>query len=313
MFPRNLFNFSPIRHFSSSVDLFSREFQLGAPVDSSTRRFSIIFLHCLLGSGELFRSFRTHLHRSFLSRSLSVRAFFPDFRNHSNSPSNRSHDYFSLVKDIKRFCSRHSLDSPILCGHSMGGKTALAFSLEFSSLISGLISLDASPADYSHSHSKIFEILSKINFNQPINQSQFDNYFASLDRNDRAFLLQFSLRRFDDSSLLEWTHNFPTLINHERLVHQFPYRLSSHSTIRHHGEHSYKMVDKYFGPALFIGGSKSTRLTKPEYLEKISDFFPNQPKIEMVDSGHFVMNSAPTRCAELIAEFVEAHGKPEKY
>ena len=76
--------------------------------------------------------------------------------------------------------------------------------------------------------------------------------------------------------------------------------------VHEHHVHGWDIVDtkQYLRPALFIGGAQSTRLTEPQYRDRVSLHFP-RARVEMVaDAGHFVHYSHGAVCARAIAEFI---------
>lgn len=58
-------------------------------------------------------------------------------------------DYESLANDIHSYMSRVGLEKTqvTLIGHSLGAKTAMAFTCLYPELVDSLVSLDASPID----------------------------------------------------------------------------------------------------------------------------------------------------------------------
>jgi pimeloyl-ACP methyl ester carboxylesterase len=159
----------------------------------------VVMLHCLLGDGGAqFRLLETQLHKQLVadyhartsasssssstspSSSSAVGAepsaahssprlvldlYLPDLRNHGFSAHSSVHSYRALVADIRGFLAAHGLRRPLLAGHSMGGKTALAYALSLREeevargddcVPRGLFILDAAPAAYTHEHTAIF-------------------------------------------------------------------------------------------------------------------------------------------------------------
>ena len=57
------------------------------------------------------------------------RVFLLDQRNHGQSPWDEAFDYQVMSEDLFEFIQDHALDSPILIGHSMGGKVVMQFDL----------------------------------------------------------------------------------------------------------------------------------------------------------------------------------------
>ncbi|NJK96043.1 MAG: alpha/beta fold hydrolase [Bacteroidales bacterium] len=82
----------------------------------------LIILHGLYGSGDNWLSFARQIPSGF-------RIHLPDQRNHGNSPHDTDHSYHAMVADLKIYIEANNIVSPIIMGHSMGGKTAMLFSV----------------------------------------------------------------------------------------------------------------------------------------------------------------------------------------
>ena len=97
------------------MELFFRKLGTGDP---------IIILHGLYGSSDNWFS---------IARSLDTEytVYLIDLRNHGNSPHNPEHNYTVLSEDLYEFMLLHDIPASIVLGHSMGGKTALAFGLKY--------------------------------------------------------------------------------------------------------------------------------------------------------------------------------------
>ena len=71
-----------------------------------------------------------------------------DLRNHGKSPHSDEFDYLEMARDVAEICEEENLTNVSLLGHSMGGKTAITFSVEFPHLLSKLIIVDIAPKKY---------------------------------------------------------------------------------------------------------------------------------------------------------------------
>ena len=70
-----------------------------------------------------------------------------DLRNHGLSGRHPVIDYTSLANDIHAYMADKGIESSTLVGHSLGAKTAMAFSCMYPNMVNRLVSLDASPID----------------------------------------------------------------------------------------------------------------------------------------------------------------------
>lgn len=96
---------------------------------------TLIILHGLMGSGDNWTS---------ISRKLSEKyeVFVPDFRNHGASPHHEDFSMDVLVEDIREFIESHRIKAPVIIGHSMGGKVAMALAFKYPDLVRALIVVD---------------------------------------------------------------------------------------------------------------------------------------------------------------------------
>ena len=101
----------------------------------------LVVLHGLFGSGSNWRSVAREL--AATHSVISV-----DLRNHGGSPWADSMDYDEMAGDVLQLIERLKLDRPMLMGHSMGGKVAMALALRHPGRIGGLIVVDIAPISY---------------------------------------------------------------------------------------------------------------------------------------------------------------------
>ncbi len=102
---------------------------------------NIIIIHGLYGSSDNWLS----VARLLKDKS---RIFILDQRNHGQSPHSSEMNYTVMSEDIKSFMRERKLDKAIVMGHSMGGKTAMAFALQNPDLVQKLVILDIAPKSY---------------------------------------------------------------------------------------------------------------------------------------------------------------------
>ena len=252
---------------------------------------SCIVAHCLLGNRSMWnKRFTTQLDHLLTNLNIKLDIYFIDLRNHGETQHTDTHTYTDMSNDIKLFIQRYQLKRPFLCGFSMGGKACMTTILKYMTLqtCAGLISLDCSPAQYTHTHQRFFSAAHSIDTNKLNSINEADKllvrYLPRID--ERQFLLT-NLRKSSDSNKLEWLINLDVLQQYESHIHSFDCSTEL----------------QWNGPALFIGGTDSSRLTLHEYKKMIPIYFPNA-QIEMIQSGHFVHQEQPYTTAALIAQFI---------
>src|SRR6185312_16291582 len=116
-----------------------------------------------------------------------------DQRNHGKSPHTDDIDYQLLANDLRDFCDEYQIKQPIVLGHSMGGKTAMQYAVNYPNEISKLIVVDMSPKQYPEDgHDVIIEALSNLDLNQIENRKDADEALQSKipEEGVRQFLLK---------------------------------------------------------------------------------------------------------------------------
>ncbi len=123
----------------------------------------LVILHGLYGSSDNWITFSKRVEDSFT-------VYLPDQRNHGRSPHDSLHDYNSMSNDLFELASDLNLEKIFLAGHSMGGKTAVAFALKWPEMVNGLLIADVSPFENgirknstSNQHLKILDAINSIN------------------------------------------------------------------------------------------------------------------------------------------------------
>ena len=85
---------------------------------------AVILLHGLLGSSDNWHPIALRLEEHF-------HVFAVDQRNHGQSPHSDVMNYSLMAGDMDEFMSSRGLATATVIGHSMGGKTAMQFALNF--------------------------------------------------------------------------------------------------------------------------------------------------------------------------------------
>ena len=101
----------------------------------------LVVLHGLFGSGSNWRG----IARELMATHTVVCV---DLRNHGASPWADAMNYLAMADDVKQLIERLGLTRPVVLGHSMGGKTAMALALMYPALVDRLIVVDIAPVSY---------------------------------------------------------------------------------------------------------------------------------------------------------------------
>ena len=209
-----------------------------------------------------------------------------DLRNHGKSPHSDDFDYLEMAADVAEICEEENLTNISLLGHSMGGKTAITFSVEFPHLLSKLIIVDIAPKKYRPHHDEILEGLFSLNLEEITSRRQADEELSRKITNQgiRLFLLK-NLKRKEGGGY-QWKMNLDLLADQiEKVIEvsDIPFPINI--------------------PTLFIRGGESGYILDSDF-EEIYKFFP-QSEIETIEgTGHWIHAEKPLELLELVEEFI---------
>ncbi len=127
----------------------------------------LVILHGLFGSSDNWRTIARSLENRF-------QTILPDARNHGLSFRDPVMNYEAMADDLKKLLEHLNLSKIILLGHSMGGKTAMAFAVRYPEQIKKLIVVDIALKESRH-HDHIFKAWRDGNLNEisDIRERQF--------------------------------------------------------------------------------------------------------------------------------------------
>lgn len=251
------------------MELFYREYGSGSP---------LIILHGLMGSSDNWlpqaKLLGDHFH-----------VYVVDQRNHGQSPHSEDFNYRVLQEDIRAFIQRHNLNSPIILGHSMGGKAAMNFALAYPEKLSKLIVVDIAPKAYEVRHDHIVEGLKAVPIEAVQSRNEADEALSRHVSNPsvRQFLLKNLIRKPEGG--FAWRINLEVIDINLDLIG---------GALLHNG-----VFEK---PTLFIRGSKSDYILD-EDRSLIKNIFPNSTLVTM-DTGHWAQAEKPAEFVEVVLNFL---------
>ena len=240
-----------------------------------------IILHGFLGMGD---NWKTHA-KQLVEKGYCVHLV--DQRNHGRSFWSDVFDYDAMVDDLRIYLNHHGLDQVILLGHSMGGKTAMGFALEYADRIQKLIIADIGPKYYAPHHQHILAGLSTLNFEEISSRNDaaehLQNYVS--DKVTCQFLLknlywvseaQLGLR-FNIAVLKNTGDNIGAAIESQNAFHQ---------------------------PTLFIYGGNSNYIN-PKTDREISEYFPKAEIVEIKGAGHWLHAEQPQLFFKILTDWLK--------
>lgn len=239
---------------------------------------SMIILHGLFGSSDnwyaLSKEFAAHFH-----------VYVPDLRNHGLSPHSADMNYPLMVDDLKEFIDTHHIQSPIIIGHSMGGKVAMNFAIKYPDSLAQLIVVDIAPKAYPVHHEAILRGLKAIDPKQLTSRKEADDILREYvpEPAVRQFLLK-NLARNEQQEFI-WRPHIAALNAH----------------IEEMGA-DLKYTGQFPKPSLFIKGSQSDYILE-EDKEKIFKLFPDAV-FSTLPTGHWVQAENPGEFVKAVYEFL---------
>lgn len=240
-----------------------------------------IFLHGFLGMSDNWKTLGTQ----FSENNYEVHLL--DQRNHGRSFHSDDFNYEVMVEDLKAYCDALQLKDLALLGHSMGGKTAMLFAIEYPELVSKLIVADISPRYYPVHHETILKGLSALDFSTIKSRGEADDIL-------KQYVSDFGTRQFLLKNLYwETKERLALRLNLEALK----------TNVNEVGE-ALPMHSKFLKDTLFLRGDKSEYIAiQDEAL--ITSHFPKAEIINISNAGHWLHAENPTDFYNEVANFLK--------
>lgn len=211
-----------------------------------------------------------------------------DLRNHGASPYTSEMGYPALAADLVELLDRLALPSSALLGHSMGGKAAMRFALDYPHRADALAVLDIAPRAYAPQHEAEFAAMEALEPQVHSSRAELDAALAEhiSDPVTRQFLLT-NVQRGADG--------------------RFGWRIDL-SALRAGYDDIIGAVESntaYDGPALFVRGQQSPYITYDDEAP-IRRMFPRARFEAVPGAGHWVHAEQPQHVARVVREFLAA-------
>ncbi len=242
-----------------------------------------IFLHGFLGTGDNWKTLGTQ----FAGNGYEVHLL--DQRNHGRSFHSDNFDYDSMVEDLKTYCDTNQLETIVLLGHSMGGKTAMFFAMKYPGRVSKLIVADIAPRYYPVHHEAILKGLSALDFSQIKTRGEADEalkYYVH-DVGTRQFLLKNLYWKTKETLALRL--NVDALKAH---VEEIGEALPAHS--------------KFLKDTLFLRGDKSEYIAITDE-SLIYSHFPKAKIVTIANAGHWLHAENPVDFYTEVLDFLKSN------
>jgi esterase len=240
---------------------------------------AVMLLHGMLGSADNWHYIALRLAGSF-------HVFAVDQRNHGHSPHNDEMNYPLMAADIEEVFAARGIESATVIGHSLGGKTAMQFALQFPDRVEKLVVVDVAPRAYAPAHEKIFAALLALDLKSFSSRQAIEDALAP--EIPDLVLRRFLLKNLGRNSAGEffWKMNLRGIAeNYWRLREP----LSAPAP--------------FAKPALFIRGGKSNYIN-PEDEGLIRELFPRSEIQTITNACHWVHADQPEEFLRVVSEFL---------
>ena len=243
----------------------------------------LIILHGVFGSSDNWKTLANHLMSTF-------EVYLVDQRNHGLSPHSDDFNYQVMTDDLKELLHDEKIEKCILLGHSMGGKTAMNFAVQYPEKIIKLIIVDIAPKGYPPHHENILKGVHSLTLHEINTRKEADDLLSVTINN--AGIRQFILKNLsrNPEGLFYWKINWKAIEDNMEAIGA---PLSSYAV--------------FPGEVLFIRGAQSDYiLNEDEPLLK--KHFPDADLMTIQKAGHWVHAEQPAQLLALINQFIK-YGK----
>jgi len=215
-----------------------------------------------------------------------------DMRNHGASAHHPAMDYPTMAADVRRFVNCHDLGVVNLLGHSMGGKTAMWFALNYPTYVDKLIIADIAPVSYSHSFASLIAALKALPLADLDNRKQAEAYLC-------AAIPELSYRQFLLQNLVLIDHHYQWRIDLDIFARTAHHIVAFPPTLH---------LQPFTGPTLFISGARSVYLSAGH--TQAQALFPRAHFSQIANAGHWLHVEQPAAFLAEVGRFLQA---PKQY
>lgn len=237
----------------------------------------LIILHGFFASSRNWRQVAERLSAGF-------HVYVPDMRNHGSSPHVSVMDYPSMAADLKLFLDQRGIKAAHFLGHSMGGKVAMWFALNYPEYVDKLIVVDIAPVSYKHSFDHLIQALKALPLSEISNRKQAEAELA-------AEIPELGYRQFLLQNLVLSHGEYRWRIDLDIFYRMAPNIIAFPET---------EQLEPFAGSALFIAGADSDYVK----LDDITVLFPEADLSIIDNAGHWLHVQQPDIFIERVESFL---------
>ena len=172
----------------------------------------LVILHGLFGTLDNWQTMARRFAENYT-------VILVDQRNHGRSPHLPGHSYELLANDLKEFLEANWIYEANILGHSMGGKTAMQFAMDFPDMVEKLVVVDMGIKEYPAGHNEIFEALFSLDVSKLESRSVAQKHLVSKINN--LGVVQFLMKNLSRKKEggFQWKMNLQALYeNYEKIL-----------------------------------------------------------------------------------------------
>lgn len=253
-----------------TVDLAFEE--LGSPDNAP-----LIIMHGFFASSRNWRQVAEKLAAKF-------HVYVLDMRNHGASPHHPVMDYPAMAADLSQFMDARGLSTASLLGHSMGGKVAMWFALNYIERMDKLIVADIAPVSYTHCFNNLILALKALPLHEISNRKQAELLLESHipELSYRQFLLQ-------NLVLKEGAYCWRVDLD---IFHRMSPNIAAFPDVG--------QITPFTGKTLFLAGEDSGYIKADD----VSALFPDAALSVIANAGHWLHVQHPMVFIEQVEKFL---------
>ena len=237
-----------------------------------------ILLHGLFGAGNNWGIIAKHFSQHY--QVISV-----DLRNHGSSPHSASQSYANMADDLLELCDALSLKDIHLLGHSLGGKVAMQFAVQYPNRMDKLIVADMAMRAYADAHTHLIDAMLEIDLSTLQSRNEADKILSSR-------IPQTEVRQFLLMNLIKSDSGLTWRINLAAIKANYPDLQRAVCENAH-----------YEKPCLFIRGEHSDYVLDKDAEQIKASFIKAQ--FASLPTGHWVHAENPQAFIEVVGNFLK--------
>ena len=240
----------------------------------------LFILHGLFGSSDNWQTLGKRFAGYFT-------VYFIDQRNHGHSTHSEVFNYSAMCEDLNELMDDEGIEKVLLLGHSMGGKTALQYTVTYPQKVEKSVVVDIGTKKYPVTNQFVVDALDKFNPQNLSSRKEAEEILSKEieDAATRQFLLKNLYR--DAHQKLQWRFDFASIKNNLKNV----------------GDATPLPAQPVALPVLFLKGEKSDYIF-PSDIKLIQTMFP-KARLEVISgAGHWVHADRPEAFFEAVLKFL---------